>query len=143
MPFHFRHKVNSIVTGIPIATATTANTTTHHLMEFDSTSLLLVSAVLAVTYLAINKPEPDVHPFILNEQSVPANVRRPGESAIYRSKMVPHGGPLPMFPNSQTRTLVDVFACGRGRTTNGQHRFLGSKSAEDEWSWVSVVWHEA
>ncbi|KAI8055344.1 hypothetical protein BDF22DRAFT_676663 [Syncephalis plumigaleata] len=81
MPFYFRHKVNSIATA------------THHLMEFDSTSLLL--------------PEPDVHPFVLNEQSIPANVRRPGESAIYRSKMVPHGGPLPMFPNSQTRTLVD------------------------------------
>ncbi|KAI9598109.1 hypothetical protein BDF19DRAFT_433529 [Syncephalis fuscata] len=137
MSFYFRHKVNSSATGIPVATAAASVSTSRHLMEFDTTSLLLASAVLAVTYLAVNKPEPDVHPFILNDQSTPANVRRPGESAVYRSKIVPHGSPLPTFPNANTRTITDVFARGYERTANGQHRFLGGKTADGDWSWVS------
>jgi long-chain acyl-CoA synthetase len=108
-------------------------------MEFDATSLFLASAVLAITYLTVNRPEPDVHPFILSEQSVPAGVRQRGESAIYRSRLTPHGTRLPVFPDANTRTIVDIFRKGKGRSEAGQGNCLGGKYANGMWRWLSYA----
>jgi hypothetical protein len=58
-------------------------------------STLLATAVVAfVTYTIVTAQEPDIHPMILQRQSMPSPVRKSGESAIYRSPDVPHGYPL-------------------------------------------------
>lgn len=63
---------------------------------WNSTTTLLVLAIAGFLgysiYLGLE--DPDIHPMLLQRSSIPAGIRQPGESAIYRSPHVPHGYPL-------------------------------------------------
>ncbi|KAL1921878.1 uncharacterized protein VTP21DRAFT_10520 [Calcarisporiella thermophila] len=94
-------------------------------MEFDSLSLLLLGTIGAVTFYAIRtNNEPDIHPLLLNHQADVSNIRFPGESAVYRSKFAPHGGPLLTSSDRAVKTVYELWRNG-GVKTSADQDFLG------------------
>jgi hypothetical protein len=64
-------------------------------VELDIISLILLALIVIFLVIPLLFPsDPDTFPFILNNQSLPAKVRYPKESAIYRHRDQPHGYPL-------------------------------------------------
>ncbi|KAI9832090.1 MAG: hypothetical protein M1826_002419 [Phylliscum demangeonii] len=58
------------------------------------TTLIASLIVLVITFSWYTWKDPDTHPILLQQQAVPARVRQPGESSVYRSLAAPHGYPL-------------------------------------------------
>ena len=58
------------------------------------TTVLALLIAFVTAYPIFFPSEPDTHPLLLARQSVPAPVRKRGESAQYRVSEVPHGYPL-------------------------------------------------
>src|SRR4051794_4250869 len=94
-------------------------------MELDAVSLVLLSSIGIVAILSNrNAKGPDIHPLLLNSQSDVHRIRNPGESAVYRSKLTPHGGPLLPCADRSIKTLYDAFRQA-GLKNGGQ--FLGTR----------------
>lgn len=70
------------------------------MMEIDNTTLVLLVIFLALMLYNRMKPRPLVHPLMLGKQAEPAQVRKPGESAIYRSWATGHNTPVSMRAGS-------------------------------------------
>jgi hypothetical protein len=65
------------------------------LLELNTVSYTLIALAAALLFspLFLAK-DPAIHPFILERQSNVAPVRKPKESAVYRSQATPSGYPL-------------------------------------------------
>lgn len=64
-------------------------------IELDIVSLILLALIAIILLIPVFFPsDPDIFPFILNNQSNPSKVRHPRESAVYRHRDQPHGYPL-------------------------------------------------
>lgn len=83
-------------------------------------SLLTVIFVSYLLYPLFFGKEPDTHPLLLARQATPAQIRQPGESAIYRSLEAPHGYPL--------RSGLNVKDAGAPKWTSG-----GDGDLRDVW----------
>ncbi|KAF8925896.1 Long-chain-fatty-acid--CoA ligase 5 [Dissophora ornata] len=82
-------------------------------MEVDALSIVLTIAIaLALAYIQLSKSEPDFHPLLLQQQSVPTPIRNEGESAIHRPKSTTLGGSLVKHPSDKIKTLYDVWQAG-------------------------------
>lgn len=65
------------------------------LADWNIYSTLIASAIVAFLTLSIlGSKDPDIHPFLLARQSTESPIRKPGESAPYRSLETPYGFPL-------------------------------------------------
>ncbi|KAI1301116.1 Long-chain-fatty-acid--CoA ligase 6 [Mortierella claussenii] len=90
-------------------------------MEVDALTILLTIAVAVVlAYGRLSKSEPDVHPLVLQQQSSATSIRNERESAIHRSKSVPHGSPLVRQPTERIKTLYDVWQAGLATNSSGR-----------------------
>ncbi|GAA6051878.1 hypothetical protein JCM3770_005516 [Rhodotorula araucariae] len=80
-------------------------------LHVDTPTLALGGAVLvalALTY-KLRPPPPQIHPFLLGRQSLPAPTRKEGESPVYASAA--NGGVrAPWRPDRTIRTLADILA---------------------------------
>ncbi|KAI5290940.1 hypothetical protein KEM52_000307 [Ascosphaera acerosa] len=69
--------------------------TTSFFADWDALSTALATALLGLLgYAALLARDEDINPFFLARQASEAPVRRPRESAVYRSLATPHGVPL-------------------------------------------------
>ncbi|GJJ77005.1 hypothetical protein EMPS_09364 [Entomortierella parvispora] len=90
-------------------------------MEVDALTIVLTIAIAVVLgYIKFNKSEPDVHPLLLQQQASVTPIRCEGESAIHRSKSVPHGSPLSKQPSEKVKTLYDVWQVGSAINPTGR-----------------------
>ena len=90
-------------------------------MEVDALTIALTIAIAVVLgYIKFNKSEPDVHPLLLQQQASVTPIRNEGESAIYRSKSVPHGSPLSKQSSEKVKTLYDVWQTGLAINPTGR-----------------------
>lgn len=66
------------------------------MVEIDNTTIALLSALLAlIVYLRLfSKPQPLVHPLLLGKQSEVSDVRKEGETGVYRSWATGQGTPV-------------------------------------------------
>jgi len=66
------------------------------MVEIDNTTIALLSVLLAlIVYLRLfSKPQPLVHPLLLGKQSEVSNVRKEGETGVYRSWATGQGTPV-------------------------------------------------
>lgn len=76
-----------------------------------STILTVVLGVYLV-YPLFTSTDPDIHPYLLARQAVPAPIRQPGESAVYRSSEAPHHYPL--------RSGLNIKDPGASKWTSGR-----------------------
>lgn len=79
-------------------------------LSLDTPTLALGSAILLALALnfKLRPPPPQVHPFLLGRQSLPAPTRTPGQSPVYSSAA--NGGVrAPYRPDRNVRTLDDVL----------------------------------
>ncbi|KAI8873733.1 acetyl-CoA synthetase-like protein [Ramicandelaber brevisporus] len=72
-------------------------------LQLDLLSFGLLALILLLSlahFYASSSRQPDVHPLLLNNQADVAQTRYPGETAVYRSKIAPHGTELigPVLP---------------------------------------------
>jgi len=69
------------------------------MFEIDNTTIALLSALLVlIVYLRLfSKPEPLVHPLLLGKQSEVSNIRKEGETGVYRSWATGQGTPVCSF----------------------------------------------
>ncbi|KAG0057629.1 hypothetical protein BGZ83_007002 [Gryganskiella cystojenkinii] len=90
-------------------------------MEVDALTIALTIAIaVAIAYIKLSKSEPDVHPLLLQQQASVTPIRSEKESAIHRSKSVPHGSPLTRQPNEKVKTLYDVWQQGSAINPSGR-----------------------
>jgi len=90
-------------------------------MEVDALTILLTITIAVVLgYIRFSKSEPDVHPLLLQQQASVTPIRSQGESAIHRSKSVPHGSPLSTRPSEKVKTLHDVWQVGSAINPTGR-----------------------
>jgi long-chain acyl-CoA synthetase len=97
------------------------------MFEIDNTTIALLSALLVlIVYLRLfSKPEPLVHPLLLGKQSEVSNIRKEGETGVYRSWATGQGTPVCSFipeyramaddqlsvrPASTLKTVKDVVS---------------------------------
>ncbi|KAJ1729048.1 medium-chain fatty acid-CoA ligase faa2 [Coemansia sp. Benny D160-2] len=98
----------------------------------DLDPALVVVAGLAVAtaavYLYFYSPQatqPDIHPLQLAQQSLVSRVRESShESAVYRSKTTPEGGPLAFKPVGDVSTLRDLVRMGRRSPRTDAVKFM-------------------
>ncbi|XJO78298.1 hypothetical protein BDV3_002762 [Batrachochytrium dendrobatidis] len=102
--------------------------------KFDLVSAALVGGIVATIVISIfTQQDSDIHPAILRCQSLASATRNPGESAVYRNKLTPHG--------TRFHTTID----GHSTAYNAFHanvvnladrEFIGYKLGQD-FSWIS------
>jgi long-chain acyl-CoA synthetase len=76
------------------------------MFEIDNTTIALLSILLIlIVYLRLfSKPEPLVHPLLLGKQSEVSNIRKEGETGVYRSWATGQGTPVcPLVPEYRVR----------------------------------------
>ncbi|ODQ65863.1 PROCN-domain-containing protein [Nadsonia fulvescens var. elongata DSM 6958] len=104
-----------------------------------ATLVFLAGITLYVFYPFIIKTYPDAHPAILQNQASIDRVRRLGQTAVYRSNIAPHGGPLmtglSIRDGYKTRngTLQDIWNLASGAkfaeiNLNGDLKYFDYKS---------------
>lgn len=76
------------------------------------TSVIALLLLLYVVYPIVTARDPDTHPFLLSRQANASAVRKPGESAVYRSVEVPQGYPL--------KSGLNVKDPGAGKWASGR-----------------------
>ncbi|KAF4120483.1 Acyl-CoA synthetase (AMP-forming)/AMP-acid ligase II [Geosmithia morbida] len=76
-----------------------------------STALATV-LVLILSYRVLSAQDPDIHPMLLARQSTASTVRHEGQSAVYRSQIVPHGSGL--------RAGLDIKDAGAPKWSRGR-----------------------
>ncbi|BGP45970.1 hypothetical protein JCM10450v2_001809 [Rhodotorula kratochvilovae] len=90
-------------------------------LHVDTPTLALGGAVLialALTY-KLRPPPPQIHPFLLGRQSLPAPTRKEGESPVYASAA--NGGVrAPWRPDRTIRTLADILASSQTCLEGGE-----------------------
>lgn len=65
------------------------------LIELNVVSYTLIALVVGLLFVPLFfSKDPAIHPFILQRQSNVAPIRKPKESAVYRSQATPSGYPL-------------------------------------------------
>jgi long-chain acyl-CoA synthetase len=97
------------------------------MFEIDNTTIALLSVLLIlIIYLRLfSKPEPLVHPLLLGKQSEVSDIRKEGETGVYRSWATGQGTPVCSFipaykvkadgqlsvrPASTLKTVKDVVS---------------------------------
>jgi long-chain acyl-CoA synthetase len=79
-------------------------------VNVDLVSIGLTSAIVVLAaYIASSNRQPDIHPAHLRLQSDVSRTRNPGESAIIRNKLSPHGTALHTTPQKDVKTDGDIF----------------------------------
>lgn len=107
-----------------------------------STALATI-LVLVVSYRVLSAADPDIHPMLLARQSAASTVRREGQSAVYRSQIVPHGTPLrtglnikdagaPKWSRGRDGDLRDIWLrAAKGNEQGGHGRLLTVRGAQN------------
>ncbi|KIW07224.1 uncharacterized protein PV09_02082 [Verruconis gallopava] len=106
-------------------------------------TIIAVSIFGYLTYTVVNAEEPDTHPMLLQRQATASMVRKPGESAIYRSSDTPHGFPLrsglnvkepgaPAYAGGKDGDLRDIWRRVTGEIPLERPRGSSSVSLSEE-----------
>lgn len=65
------------------------------LADWNIYTTLIAGAIVAFAVFSfLSSKEPDIHPYLLARQATTSPIRKPGESATYRSLETPYGFPL-------------------------------------------------
>ncbi|WVW81314.1 hypothetical protein I302_103305 [Kwoniella bestiolae CBS 10118] len=102
-------------------------------IEIDNLTviLLFLLATLAIYHRFFSTPQPLVHPLLLGKQSEVSQVRKSGETGVYRSWATGQGAPLTVRPASSVKVVSDVVN-GPKITDPKKERFILDVPITDE-----------
>lgn len=87
--------------------------------------------VLVLTYAAMTRVDPDIHPMLLARQAQASPIRNQGESPVYRGNSAPHGLPLNSGLNVKEKG-ASKWSQGRDGDLRDVWRRVVSGTPEDE-----------